>query len=182
MGWTGTPPPFYPSAEHNARDRCALSEVLPQLYLTNFKGGESAESLKGVGCTHVAAVGDEFVENSDNAAFGAMPLQFWNADITDDEHQGEAMADSLRSAALFIKKAIDGGGTVVVHCAAGISRSATVVLGYFLLYRKETLREAFARVITARPCVWPNEVPMTGDARTARRLIRLWMASRSTPL
>ena len=45
--WRGAPPPFYPSAGHTAKDRCALSEILPaQLYLTNFKGADDIEALK----------------------------------------------------------------------------------------------------------------------------------------
>uniref|UniRef100_A0A7S2B8P5 protein-tyrosine-phosphatase n=1 Tax=Haptolina brevifila TaxID=156173 RepID=A0A7S2B8P5_9EUKA len=67
------------------------------------------------------------------------------------------MGQALREAASFIDGAISGGGCVVVHCAAGISRSATVVLGYFLLHRGTTLREAFEHLYNCRPCMWPNE-------------------------
>ena len=63
MGWRGAPPPFYPSAEHTALDRKHLSEVLPKLFLTNFKGAEDPLELKRVAATHVAAVGDEFMED-----------------------------------------------------------------------------------------------------------------------
>ena len=66
MGWRGAPPPFYPSAEHTALDRKCLSEVLPNLYLTNFKGAEDPDELKRVAATHVAAVGDEFMEDEAN--------------------------------------------------------------------------------------------------------------------
>ena len=69
------------------------------------------------------------------------------------------MGAALRGAASFIKKALARKtGVVVVHCAAGISRSATVVLGYLLLHCKRSLRDAFAHVMERRPCIWPNEV------------------------
>jgi len=152
MGWRGAAPPFYPSSAHTALDRVQLSEVVPKkLYLTNFKGAADRCALETLGVTHVAAVGAEFVEHTSEA------LVYWNKDITDDAHQGEAMAGALRDGASFIHNAISGGGCVVVHCAAGISRSATVVLGYFILHREETLRQAFERVYNVRPCVWPNE-------------------------
>ena len=31
-----------------------------------------------------------------------------------------------------------------------------VVLGYFVLHRSETLREAFSKTFAARPCIWSN--------------------------
>ena len=159
MGWRGDPPPFYPSADHNARDRCVLSAVTERLYLTNFKGAEDVDGLKKIGCTHVAAVGEEFLDNSANDA-QTLGIKFWNCAISDDEHQGSAMADSLRSAAAFINGALGAKGCVVVHCAAGISRSATVVLGYFLIHRKMTLRDSFSQLIGARGCIWPNDAFM----------------------
>ena len=192
MGWRGAPPPFYPSAEHTALDRKHLSEVLPKLFLTNFKGAEDPLELKRVAATHVAAVGDEFMEDEasgltvwkkggHNKASNTAPdaLLFSHQmpsfslvllsphshcffapcceDITDDDHQGEVMAESLHDAADFIHGALTSGGCVVVHCAAGISRSATVILGYFVIHRSMSLRDAFAHLYSCRSCVWAND-------------------------
>lgn len=152
--WRGAPPPFYPSAGHTAKDRCALSEILPaQLYLTNFKGADDIEALKQLRVSHVASVGDEFDRNgpSDNG------LIYWSKDIIDDEAHRDAMAGALREGASFIDQAIRGGGAVVVHCAAGISRSACVVLGYMVVHGGKSLRDALGHTIERRPCIWPNE-------------------------
>ena len=153
-GWRGAPPPFYPSAGHTALDRCTLSEIVPaQLYLTNFKGAADIEELKRLKVTHVASVGDEFDKNGP-AENG---LVYWSKDITDDEGQRDVMASSLREGAGFIDMAIRGGGTVVCHCAAGISRSACVVLGYMIVHGGKTLLEALRQTIERRPCIWPND-------------------------
>jgi len=85
-------------------------------------------------------------------------VKFWNKDISDDEEQGPAMAASLRDGANFVKKALSKRrGCCVVHCAAGISRSATLVLGYLVLHGNQSLRDAFALLYRCRPCIWPNE-------------------------
>lgn len=158
-GWRGSPPPFYPAADHTSEERCELSVVIPsKLFITNFRGAESIDELKRIGCTHIAAVGTEFMHNQENHAATALKIKFWNKDITDDEEQGASMGASLKSAARFIKKALKKKhGCVLVHCAAGISRSASVVLGYLVLHGGKSLREAFAHLLQCRPCIWPNE-------------------------
>lgn len=55
----------------------------------------------------------------------------------------------------FMRKAIEAGGNVLVHCNAGVSRSATIVLSYIIRYDKMTLREALEHVNSIRK-VGPN--------------------------
>ena len=45
----------------------------------------------------------------------------------------------------------------LVHCAAGVSRSATIVLAYLMKYHHHTLRDAFLFLMEKRPQIWPNE-------------------------
>ena len=121
------------------------------MYVSNFKGAEDPAVLKEHKITHVAAVGEEFVHKEGDG------IQYWTKDITDDESAGATMAASLRDGAAFIHSALSADGAVLVHCAAGISRSATVVLGYLILHADYSLRSAFAHLYKCRPCVWPNE-------------------------
>lgn len=48
-------------------------------------------------------------------------------------------------------------GSVLVHCAAGVSRSATVVLGYLMSHRQLDLAAAVAHLKAVRPWVSPND-------------------------
>ena len=48
------------------------------------------------------------------------------------------------------------GGRVLVHCQAGVSRSATITLAYLMLHSKLSLHEAFALVKSRRCIVSPN--------------------------
>lgn len=47
-------------------------------------------------------------------------------------------------------------GHVLVHCIAGVSRSATVVIGYLMKYKKMDLRTAFNYCYKLRPVIRPN--------------------------
>jgi len=56
----------------------------------------------------------------------------------------------------YINKAIASGGRVLVHCEAGRSRSATIVLQYMVTEYNMTLKAAYKRVKRARPIIMPN--------------------------
>jgi protein-tyrosine phosphatase len=146
------PPPFSPDCGTTA-SRAELSDVYEgQLFLTNYKGAENREGVLKLGVTHIVSVGTEFVGDHPLADAG---VKYWQTEVTDDEEQADVMKQALDQAVDFIKRALKGGGKVLVHCAAGISRSTTVVLA-FLMARGFTLREAFEHTIARRRVVWPN--------------------------
>eukprot|EP00347_Sterkiella_histriomuscorum_P019183 403342619 len=57
----------------------------------------------------------------------------------------------------FIDYDIDQGRNVLVHCAAGVSRSATIVISYLMYKNQLTLDQAFEHVKECRPAICPNE-------------------------
>lgn len=56
----------------------------------------------------------------------------------------------------FIASAISSGGVVLVHCLAGASRSASVVIAYIMKELGLTYAAARTHVTRARPIVQPN--------------------------
>lgn len=69
----------------------------------------------------------------------------------------------------FIQKGIRGGGQVLVHCHAGISRSATIVLLHLMINRGMSLARAWAHLKARRGVACPNP----GFWRSLRRIDRL---------
>lgn len=72
-------------------------------------------------------------------------------DVPDYDIQNDA-----RAGALFVHQAISKGERVLVHCHAGISRSATVVILYLMTYRGYNLKTALRHLRQVRPVVNPN--------------------------
>jgi protein-tyrosine phosphatase len=56
----------------------------------------------------------------------------------------------------FIDQAIAARGAVLVHCLAGISRSATVVIAYMMASQRLTLLKATVHVKARRHWANPN--------------------------
>jgi len=46
---------------------------------------------------------------------------------------------------------------VLVHCQAGISRSATLVIAYLIKHQKMNLKDAYLHVKSKRPQIGPNK-------------------------
>ncbi|XP_029295674.1 dual specificity protein phosphatase 18-like [Cottoperca gobio] len=55
-----------------------------------------------------------------------------------------------------IQVTAEHGGCTLVHCNAGVSRSASLCIAYLMKHRGDTLLEAHSWVRTCRPVVRPN--------------------------
>jgi dual specificity phosphatase 12 len=59
------------------------------------------------------------------------------------------------AAIAFIKEGIQKGG-ILVHCYAGVSRSATCVIAYLMQEKQMSFDNAFQFLSSKRPVVFPN--------------------------
>eukprot|EP01111_Echinosteliopsis_oligospora_P010709 TRINITY_DN3393_c0_g1_i2.p1 TRINITY_DN3393_c0_g1~~TRINITY_DN3393_c0_g1_i2.p1 ORF type:complete len:197 (-),score=47.16 TRINITY_DN3393_c0_g1_i2:75-665(-) len=56
----------------------------------------------------------------------------------------------------FIQNAISNGGSVLVHCGAGVSRSAMIMIAYVMIKLSKSYEKAYELVEGARSCIYPN--------------------------
>jgi Predicted protein-tyrosine phosphatase len=50
----------------------------------------------------------------------------------------------------------DEGGCTLIHCVAGVSRSASLCLAYLIKYNQMNFHQAFHYLRSLRPCIRPN--------------------------
>ena len=81
-------------------------------------------------------------------------IKFLHIPINDgiDVHINEYFQDAVK----FINEARDEKRSVLVHCHAGISRSATIILAYLMINEKLSLGKAFKYVQSKRKIISPN--------------------------
>ena len=124
-----------------------MNKIEHGLYLGNLQAAYDLQALKNAGITHILQV-----------ASGIKPLypkDFVYKTISVTDVKSANLIRHFPAANSFIKSAIQSGG-VLVHCFAGVSRSATCVIAYMMQERKLSFQEAFAYVSKRRPIIFPN--------------------------
>jgi len=123
--------------------------VQPGLYIGAFLAEQNRVELEKKGITHVLQVGDNLARSYEGV------FHYHTISVSDTES-----ADLLlhfNECFEFIDAARKSGGGVLVHCFAGISRSATVCIGYLIWKLNLSLGAAYSLVESARSCTQPNE-------------------------
>ncbi|KAI9184304.1 Dual specificity protein phosphatase 14 [Blastocladiella emersonii ATCC 22665] len=129
----------------------------PFLYLSGIKGA-TEQYLRALKITHVLNVTQHpHPTNLPNVQYLRIAL---------DDVPGARIEEHFETAVNFIENARMSPGTrVLVHCYAGVSRSASMILAYLIRYHNCTLLQAFDAVYRRRPVIQPNE----GFARKLQR-------------
>ena len=149
-----------------------LSQITEHVFLAGVTGVTRPDLLRSAQITHVLNVaGGEcshltYDLGPDPASFGEKSaLDGSEADLTasmivksvslrDSEEQ--SLLPYLDDLVDFVSAAVTSGGKVVVHCMAGVSRSASVVIAYLIRDHGMSLKEAHDHVIARRDVIRPN--------------------------
>ena len=126
------------------------------IFFIKSKGGNYANNnpaiLKYIGITHVLNMAIELKPNANMIAEGRIKYKHIMADDSINYNMRFHFEEAFR----FIDDAVRTNGKVLVHCMMGISRSATIVIGYLMSRHKMSLNDAFVLVKRKRPAIQPN--------------------------
>uniref|UniRef100_A0A8C4SCZ5 protein-tyrosine-phosphatase n=2 Tax=Erpetoichthys calabaricus TaxID=27687 RepID=A0A8C4SCZ5_ERPCA len=125
-----------------------LSPILSHLYLGALSD-VNEEVLQALGISHVMNVSRSCPQPPflPEAHFHRVPIN--------DSHS-EDLLPFLGGALDFIDLVLSQHGRVLVHCLAGVSRSAAVAIAYTMRHLGMTLDEAYRYVKERRPSISPN--------------------------
>ncbi|XP_053573729.1 dual specificity protein phosphatase 26-like [Bombina bombina] len=130
-----------------------VDEVWPGLYLGDQEIAANKSELLHLGITHILNVthskwrgGEEYYKGM-NISYKGIEAQ---------DSPSFDMSVYFYPASEFIHGALRlRGGKILVHCAVGVSRSATLVLAYLMIHHNMTLVEAITTVKEQRGII-PN--------------------------
>lgn len=122
--------------------------VKPGLYIGSMLAERDKRKLRGTNITDILQVAEGLYPNH--------PLNFNYMNLQVQDCPAEDLVVHFPRCFSFIDAAIARNGNVLVHCAGGVSRSATVVLGYLMARHGMSFEEALAHLRGVRPWVNPN--------------------------
>jgi protein-tyrosine phosphatase len=127
------------------------TEIVPRLFISDLATAESSTIVCRLGITHVLSV----LSGSVNLPPTPTPLSWLQLPLTDNPFA--ELAEHLPRAIAFISDALqDPRACVLVHCAQGISRSASVVCAFLIKEYHYTPEQAVQFVKSRRPHAEPN--------------------------
>ncbi|XP_050437089.1 dual specificity protein phosphatase 10-like isoform X2 [Adelges cooleyi] len=144
-----------PDSNREMMDQHPLTKVLPFLYLGNSKDADDHEGLSAMGVTRVLNVTTSQQSPSPQAGdHRTAGILYKRLSALDNGHAN--LKQYFEEAFEFIEGARKTGGSVLIHCQAGISRSPTIAIAYVMRHHKLSMVDAYKTVKAARPIISPN--------------------------
>lgn len=141
------------------------SEIAPGLLIGGQYYRHGWKTMAQWGVTAVLNLRREY----DDRRQGVAPAVYLHLPVTDD---AAPKLVELREGVAFIRKVIEGGGTVYVHCSAGVGRAATMAAAY-LVYQGSTPEQAWQQVRRVRPFIWPSREQIVQIEKYAEQRAKL---------
>ena len=122
-----------------------------------FDGSSHLATLQAAGITHVVnCTPDMPFITAEQVGQASTVLGEFRVAVPDEDGAADEIAGYFDPATEFIDAAVKAGGKVYVHCETGKSRSATIVLGYRVKCRGESLRAAYDDTKARRDYIQPK--------------------------
>lgn len=128
-------------------DLCPV-QILPYLYLGSANHASQQELLDKLGITAIL--------NVSKTIPSAFTHSYEYMNIAIEDNARENISSHFDEAINFIEDVNTRGGRVLVHCHAGISRSATICIAYLMRQKSLSLDEAYEYTKKRRSAISPN--------------------------
>lgn len=125
-----------------------LSEITPHLYLSSALAANE-KNVKKFGISTVVTAAKELFKQP--VGDGVEVIQL---DVSDTPK--EDLSKYFEQISTVIKESKERNEKVLVHCMAGVSRSATLCIAYLMRHEGYTFNEAMIHVKCRRSIVRPN--------------------------
>ncbi|RUS86457.1 hypothetical protein EGW08_005772 [Elysia chlorotica] len=125
-----------------------VAEVRPFLLMGSQDAAHDMETLKKYGVTHILNVATG-IENM-------FPHDFVYQTQEIRDLPEFPIFHGFQRAISFIDQCKESNGRVLVHCNAGISRSAAIVMAYLIQTEGMNVNDAFSYLRSKRPATCPN--------------------------
>lgn len=124
------------------------SKITESIFQGGYESAKSKEKMIDLGITHIVTAGKYLSKD--------FPKDFKYYSMEINDFSTENIEKYFEDVYDFIDNCISNGGKVLIHCAAGISRSTTVTCSYLIKKMKISFQEALKIVKAGRSIASPN--------------------------
>ena len=129
----------------NSIDPPSIDKITDKLYISNERGAGERKILDDRKITHILVAGN-FLQKK-------FPNDFKYLQLPLNDFPSQDLTPFFHDAVKFI----DEADRVLVHCAAGISRSSSMVIAYLMIKNKTSYKDTYSMVKGKRPIICPNK-------------------------
>ncbi|XP_005996086.1 dual specificity protein phosphatase 10 [Latimeria chalumnae] len=131
-------------------ENAELTPILPFLFLGNEHDAQDLEKMQRMNVGYIINVTTHLpLYHFDKGTF-----KYKRLPATDSNKQN--LRQYFEEAFEFIEEAHQCGKGLLIHCQAGVSRSATIVIAYLMKHTRMTMTDAYKFVKGKRPIISPN--------------------------
>ncbi|XP_072846678.1 dual specificity protein phosphatase 10 isoform X2 [Pogona vitticeps] len=131
-------------------ENAELTPILPFLFLGNEHDAQDLEKMQRLNIGYIINVTTHLpLYHYEKGLFNYKRLP-----ATDSNKQN--LRQYFEEAFEFIEEAHQCGKGLLIHCQAGVSRSATIVIAYLMKHTRMTMTDAYKFVKGKRPIISPN--------------------------
>lgn len=161
------------------RPKLDMHEIRPNLWLGSIRAAQDREALDERKVTHILSIAD-----CNLGVRQRLRLKPSEADpferllLSMPDNSSSRLDRHFAACSAFIAEGLQLGGSVLVHCQAGQSRSPTIVAAYLMCEEGLTAASALESTKSRRPCVQPNTgflsqlLALEGRLRVEGRLLK----------
>ncbi|KAJ8391536.1 hypothetical protein AAFF_G00088580 [Aldrovandia affinis] len=131
-------------------ENAELTSILPFLFLGNERDAQDLGQMQRLNIGFVLNV----TTHLPLFHYERDPLSYKRLPATDSNKQN--LRQYFEEAFEFIEEAHQAGQGLLIHCQAGVSRSATIVIAYLMKHTWMTMTDAYKFVKARRPIISPN--------------------------
>ena len=128
-------------------DNNNLDLVIPRIYISSLRLADNETALRKKGITHVLSVCPMRPTH-----YGGITYKLVSISDSPDHRIDLRFQECF----IFIRDALSIGGSVLVHCFQGVSRSASIILAYLITYNNMSLPQSLRFLKQKRPQINPN--------------------------
>ncbi|CAL1534021.1 unnamed protein product [Lymnaea stagnalis] len=130
-------------------EAATASQVLPFLYLGNERDAKDLSRLKSLNISYVLNVTSHVPQYYDEEG-----IRYKRIPASDNAQQN--LKQYFEEAIEYIDDARQNNAKILIHCHAGVSRSATITIAYLLKHTRMAMADAYKFVKGKRAIISPN--------------------------